>query len=226
MGLTIESEDTLTTTPGTEQQLAAPTTSALRTVRLDLNALANSEVVHLRIKSKVRSAGTIRDQHYLSYLGPVGNLEIEPPPVTTDLGATFTLTQIGGSARSIDWKILTFGAAPVVENENTQACTVGTPVTIFAPTTNKTRVLRLDLSPLIAVTNAPPESLRIQIQTKTRAAGTIRNQYDIAYTGAAPGTGTPILESVPVSGDLGATFTITQLNGTNRSVDWKVLTLD
>jgi hypothetical protein len=218
MALVVESENTLTTVIGSEQSLAAPTTNAIRVIRIDLNALAPGEIAHLRIKTKVRAAGTVRDQHYVSYIGPAGNPINEIPPITADLGATFTLTQVNGSVRSIDWKILTLGSPPSVESENTQTCTVGTPHTLLAPTTNKTRLLRLDLNPLTA-----GEGLRVQIQNKVRTSGTIRNQYDVTYQGQA---GTSILESVPVSADLGSVFVITQLNGTGRLIDWKILTLD
>jgi hypothetical protein len=108
--------------------------------------------------------------------------------------------------------------ALAIESENDQTCVISTPHTLAAPTTNKTRVLRLDLFNLAA-----GEALRVQIQTKVRAAGTIRIQYDLTYVGVV---GAAIVESVPISSDLGATFIITQINGTGRTIPWKVLTLD
>jgi hypothetical protein len=108
--------------------------------------------------------------------------------------------------------------ALVAESQSTQTCTIGTPHTLAAPTTNKTRVLRLDLNTLTA-----GEALRVQVQSKVLVAGTIRIQYDQVYVGVV---GTAIVETVPVSSDLGATFIITQINGTGRAIDWKILTLD
>jgi hypothetical protein len=108
--------------------------------------------------------------------------------------------------------------ALAIESENDQTCVISTAHTLAAPTTNKTRVLRLDLNALVA-----GEALRVQIQTKVRTAGTIRIQYDLTYVGVI---GAPIIESVPISSDLGATFIITQINGTGRIIPWKVLTLD
>lgn len=108
--------------------------------------------------------------------------------------------------------------ALAIEAENDQTCVIGSPHTLSAPTTNKTRVLRLDMANLVA-----GEALRVQIQTKVRSAGTIRIQYDLTYVGVV---GSPVVESVPISSNLGATFIITQINGTGRVVPWVVLTLD
>lgn len=222
MAMTVESENTQTTVIGTPHTLAAPTVNATRVLRLDLNALVAGEVVIVRAQTKVRSAGTIRNQYIMSYIGQVGNPVVETPPISGDLGATFVITQVNGTGRAIDWKVLTV-ATLGSESEGGQVCTINTPHTVASPTTNRTRILRLDLNPLVA-----GEVLRVEVRSKVRTAGTVRNQYDVSFLGPPPSPSEwmPIMETPPVSGDLGTTFVITQMSGTGRTFDWKVLTLD
>jgi hypothetical protein len=217
MAMVVESENTLTTIIGSEITLASPTLNAARVLRLDLGNLLAGDLVEIRLKSKVRTAGTVGDQYYMSYVGPVGNPIVETPPVSTDLGGTFTVRQVLGSVRTIDWKLLAFGSL-VIESENTQAATISTKHTLLAPTTNKTRVLRVDLKNMAA-----GDCVALRVESKVRTAGTVRDQYYQTFMNAL---GLSIVETVPISLDLGGTFSLTQISGTGRSFDWKILTLD
>lgn len=224
MPLIAESENTLTTVIGSEQTLAAPTSNKARLLKIDLSAFAPGEVVGLRIQSKVRTAGTIRDQYYYSYIGPVGDKIIETVPVSGDLGATFKLTQLNGVAgRLVDWKVLTFDTPLVAEAEGSLTTVIGTtPQQLVASTTNKTRLLRVDLGALVA-----GDAVYLNVQTKVRSSGTVRDQYYRPFVvNTASGLGLPIIETPPISSDVGATFTVTHTTGASRTVDWKVLTLD
>jgi hypothetical protein len=65
------------------------------------------DTVELRIKRAVLAAGTVRDQFYLTYIGPVGTPIVESVPVSSVNGATFTLRQITGTGRSFPWAVVT-----------------------------------------------------------------------------------------------------------------------
>jgi hypothetical protein len=108
--------------------------------------------------------------------------------------------------------------ALAVESSGTQTATVGTEHTLAAPTANKTRVLRVDCGAM-----ANGDTVEIRIKTAVLAAGTVREQQNVTYANAL---GSPIVESVPVSSNQGATFTLKQTTGTGRSYPWAVLTLD
>lgn len=108
--------------------------------------------------------------------------------------------------------------ALVVESSGTQTATIGTEHTLAAPTTNKTRVLRVDLGPMVA-----GDVVELRIKTAVLAAGTVREQHCLTYTHAL---GQPIVESVPISSNQGVTFTLKQTAGVGRAFPWAVLTLD
>lgn len=108
--------------------------------------------------------------------------------------------------------------ALVAESSGTQTATINTEHQLAAPTSNKTRVLRVDLGNLAA-----GDTVEIRIKTAVLAAGTVREQQNWTYANVV---GSPIFESIPVSSDVGATFTLKQTTGTGRAFPWKVLTLD
>ena len=65
------------------------------------------DVVELRIQTAVLAAGTVRDQHYLTYANAIGVPIVESVPVSSNQGATFTLRQTAGTAKSYPWVVLT-----------------------------------------------------------------------------------------------------------------------
>lgn len=95
---------------------------------------------------------------------------------------------------------------------------INTEHSLAAPSTNKTRVLRVDVGAMIA-----GDTVELRIKTAVLAAGTVRDQYYMTYTNTV---GVAIIESVPVSSNQGATFTLKQTTGTGRAFPWAVLTLD
>jgi hypothetical protein len=107
MALAVESSGTQTATISTEHQLAAPSTSKTRVLRVDLGAMVAGDTVELRIKTAVLAAGTVRDQHYLTYVNAVGVPIVESVPISSNQGATFTLKQTTGTGRSYPWAVLT-----------------------------------------------------------------------------------------------------------------------
>jgi hypothetical protein len=106
----------------------------------------------------------------------------------------------------------------VAESSGTQTAVVGTEHTLATPTTNKTRVLRVDCGNMIA-----GDTVEIRIKTAVLAAGTVREQQNVTYANAL---GSAIIESIPISSNQGATFTLKQTTGTARQFPWCVLTID
>lgn len=107
---------------------------------------------------------------------------------------------------------------PARESSGTQAATIGTEHVLAAPTTAKTRVLVVDVAPLVA-----GDVVELRIKTKALATGTERTAYTATYVGPVTD---PMILSVPTPMVDGGSFTLKQTNGTGRSFAWSVLTLD
>ena len=107
MAVAVESSGTQAATVGTEHSLAAPTTAKTRQLVVDLNAMVSGDIVELRLKRKTLSAGTER----LHRLAVFAHAQTEPIVVSIPLasphGATFTLKQTAGTARSFPWSVET-----------------------------------------------------------------------------------------------------------------------
>jgi hypothetical protein len=88
-------------------------------------------------------------------------------------------------------------------------------------TTAATYVLNLDLNPLAAGTT--PDILRVRIYTKVLTGSTERTSYDVSYQGGL--VTEPNVFSVPIPTLYSVKFTITMLQGSNRTIDWSVITL-
>lgn len=97
------------TSDGTEQTLATITTPGSYELHVDMGAMANTEVVVLRMKKPVLSGGTTRSTQYLSYTAS-GSAAPEPTarvlgPIAVDTTLTCTLQRTSGSARAHPWKV-------------------------------------------------------------------------------------------------------------------------
>ena len=108
--------------------------------------------------------------------------------------------------------------ALAVESSGTQTAIINTEHQLAAPTTNKTRVLRVDLGAMVG-----GDTVEIRIKTAVLSGGTVREQQNVTYANVV---GSPIVESIPISSNQGATFTLKQTTGTGRSFPWAILTLD
>lgn len=109
MSLAVSSSGTQTATITTEHDLATPTASGVYQLSVDLNALADGEVVELRVKKKVLTGGTIRVAYQSSWTGvlPADDLIAESPPITAPFGCTVTLLQKNGTGRAFPWSLHT-----------------------------------------------------------------------------------------------------------------------
>lgn len=107
MALVAESEGTQTAVIGTEHTLAAPTTNKTRVLKVNCRNMVNGDAVELYIKSQVISSDPLTVQQVMTYANALGSPIIESIPISSDLGATFTLKQTAGTGRAFSWKVLT-----------------------------------------------------------------------------------------------------------------------
>ena len=105
-----------------------------------------------------------------------------------------------------------------VESTGTQSATLDTEHSLATPATAKTRVMLVDLTNLVA-----GDVVILRIKTKVLTGGSAILAYQATFAGPVS---TPACPSVPVACPFGGTFTLEQTDGTGRSYDWAILTLD
>ncbi len=105
---TAKSSGTQSATISTEHTLLSTTDAGVYVMEVDTNAMASGDTLELRIKKKVLSGGTVRGGYVVTYSGAQSADDIikVSVPITTDVGADFTLKQTAGTGRSFPWKIL------------------------------------------------------------------------------------------------------------------------
>jgi hypothetical protein len=103
----VESSGTQTASIGTEHSLATPSTAKTRVLFVDASALASTEVLELRFKGAVLSAGTERLILLQSYTGVLADPGTQSPPIVMPQGGTITLKQTSGTGRAFPWSVIT-----------------------------------------------------------------------------------------------------------------------
>lgn len=112
MTVTVNSSGTQSATPGTEHTLATITTAGVFTLLVDADALADGEILTLRIKAAVLGSGTVRVFYCGTVIGTLpadeeGLISVPIPyPGTASTSLVFTLQQVNGSSRSFPWSVL------------------------------------------------------------------------------------------------------------------------
>jgi hypothetical protein len=107
--------------------------------------------------------------------------------------------------------------ALAIESDGSQTAVIDTEHSLASPTTNKTRVLAVDL-----VNMVNGDIVELRIKTKTRAGGTERVAYVATFTHTQD---EDVVYSVPVPSVNGATFTLKQTAGTGRVFEWAIYDL-
>ena len=111
MAVTSFASGTQTCTINTEYFLSSPNEAGVYELELDLNALANGDVLEVRIYNMVLTAETSRVMLFY----PFHDAQPEPKiaisePISNDLTDTnalrFSIKQTAGTGRSIPWKVL------------------------------------------------------------------------------------------------------------------------
>ena len=112
MAITAENSGTQTTTVTTEHTVEQTNVAGVFVFEVDLNAMADGDVVELRIYKMLLTAGTSRILHYTAYYGaqPTYDKIKTSIPVMNELtdstALQFSILQSFGSSRSIPWKVL------------------------------------------------------------------------------------------------------------------------
>lgn len=110
MAIANEQDGSQTCTISTEHTLntgSDPTGAKTRAVRLDLNAAALGDTFELRVKTKVRTGDTVREQFLFTFTHSRGQPIVETPPLLSVFGCTVTLKQTTGTGRAVPWSIVT-----------------------------------------------------------------------------------------------------------------------
>lgn len=106
MALTSVGSGTQTAVIDTEHTLDTETTAGVYVLVVDMNNLADGDVVILRIKTKNQSGSTSR----LAYIKTFSHVQIEinkySPAIPVDTEIVCTLEQTDGTGRNFDWNLL------------------------------------------------------------------------------------------------------------------------
>ena len=107
---TLTASGTQTATINTEHSLLSQTTAGTFVLEVDTNALANGDILELRIKKIVLVSGTERVCYIEIYYDAQDTDDLIktslPVPVDTGIQTEFTLKQTAGTGRAFPWKVL------------------------------------------------------------------------------------------------------------------------
>lgn len=93
-------------TISTEHTLATITAGGTFQLVVDLDNLANGDVVELRAKVKVRSSSTAKELLIGVYANDRGSQNVVwSPPIPAPHSVAFTLKQTAGTGRSFEWAV-------------------------------------------------------------------------------------------------------------------------
>ena len=106
MVLQVQVSGTLTT-DGSEQTLGTSTYVGVHVVQIDLSAMQAADVVKLKAKTKVLTAGAVTVFIEQTFTGVQTEPIIQTEPVTSPFSFTATLKRTGGSDRAYPWSINT-----------------------------------------------------------------------------------------------------------------------
>jgi hypothetical protein len=222
MALTEKATGQQTTTVTSEHQLGSDQTDdETHVLRIDANPFAAGEMFVLRGKTKTRSGSS---SHTLEYEGRFLKAALDSPDVLSLAipsvhSLQWTLTQLNGSSRNIDWSILAFGDAVQEKQSNDQTATPGSSHQLgTAETDDETYLLRVDASLLAA-----GERLELWADVKARSGSTIRQEHLGVWRGES--ILEPSLLSVPVPSTHEIEFFLKQTGGTGRVYPWSIIVL-
>jgi len=90
----------------TEHVLATLTDAGVYVLVVDTANLVNGETLELKLKTKVKAAGTSRLAYSATYLHAQGDPNKYSIPVPVDTEILATLKQTGGTGRDFPWNLL------------------------------------------------------------------------------------------------------------------------
>ena len=97
---------TQTATINTEHTLTTQATAKTYVLAVDLGAMANGDVVELRLKAKVLTGGTNETVYRATYAHAQSEPHVQSVPVASPHEFIATLKQTAGTGRSFDWSLI------------------------------------------------------------------------------------------------------------------------
>lgn len=96
-----------TATVGTEHTLGVAVVAAgVYVLVVDTNALANGDVLELRLKTKAKGSSTERLAYFVTYAHVQSEANKYSVPVPVDAQLSCSLKQTAGTSRVFDWNLL------------------------------------------------------------------------------------------------------------------------
>lgn len=112
MAVTVEDSGTQTATISTEHTLSTKSTAKVFILLVDTNAMANGDILELRVYTILLSGGTER----VAYEATYAHVQVEPTKISIPLPATgqtnglkVTLKQTAGTGRAFPWSLVSVG---------------------------------------------------------------------------------------------------------------------
>ena len=105
MAVVQQASGTQTATIGTEHTLATRTDGKTYVLVVDLNALANGDVVELRVKDMTLAAGTTRTVYKATFAHAQAEPIVHSIPVASAHEFVATLDQTNGTGRAFPWSL-------------------------------------------------------------------------------------------------------------------------
>lgn len=103
---TLVASGTQAATIGTEHDLATDTTNKTFVLAVDVAALANGDLLELRIYTKILTGGTERLAYFTTYQHAQTSPAVYSVPVPANIHLRATLKQTAGTGRSFPWALL------------------------------------------------------------------------------------------------------------------------
>lgn len=94
------------TTDGTEQTLVTDTSNKTYIFTIDTAAMALGDIIKIKIKTIVRSAGTERINYVYHYAHVQGAPIKQSVPVVANISYKVTIQRISGTDRAYPWSLL------------------------------------------------------------------------------------------------------------------------
>lgn len=136
-------------TSASEQTLAALSTNAVYVLHLNFETLVTGDMMQIRAKRTCLPTGTVREvlNEVVSYEQVRNNFLFVSIPLSAPYGMTFTLQQLSGSARNVQWGVYRIGEVAVVGSGQKLLTSVESEFSDFS--LNQNGCLVLDLTAMI-----------------------------------------------------------------------------
>lgn len=81
-------------------------TSGIFVLRIDMNVLANGDILEVRTYTKARAADSIRQESLATYANVQSNVNRSSPPLVVTAYGKVTVKQTAGTSRTLPWSVM------------------------------------------------------------------------------------------------------------------------